>query len=67
MGELNAASTDQIIPRLVAHISDLHAGNLQQDDATALLFEADGSSPSLLTNLLAPFRWARGARDAAIA
>lgn len=67
VARLNAASADQIIPSLVAHISDLHAGNLQQDDATALLFEADGSSPSLFNNLLAPFRWARGARDAAIA
>lgn len=65
VARLNATSSEQIIPSLVDRIGELHADNLLQDDATALLFEADGSSSSLSANLLAPFRWVRGARDAA--
>lgn len=61
---IDASEPSRIIPELVERVSNLHEGNLQQDDATALLFQATGSSTSLLDNLMAPFRMLRGARDA---
>ena len=60
---LDASDPTQIIPQLLDQISQEHAGNLSQDDATALLFRADGSSVSLKNNLLAPFRLMSPVRD----
>ena len=65
VAEIDASQPDQILPYLVEQVSKLKEGNLRDDDATALLFQADGSSPTLLANLLAPFRLLRGAHDSA--
>ncbi len=63
VAEIDASQPGQVLPTLLARVAALDQGNLQQDDATALLFQADGSSPTLLANLLAPFRLLKGARD----
>ena len=60
---LDPSKPAEIIPRLLERLSLEHAGNLSQDDATALLFRADGSSVSLKNNLLAPFRLLKSVRD----
>ena len=60
---LDASAPAQIIPRLLERIAQEHASNLSQDDATALLFRADGSNVSLKNNLLAPIRLLSAVRD----
>ena len=60
---LDASDSAQIIPQLLEQLAQEHTGNLSQDDATALLFRADGSNVSLKNNLLAPFRLMSPARD----
>lgn len=54
--EIDVSQPADVIPQLLERISLQHEGNLTQDDATALLFRADGSSVSLKNNLLAPLR-----------
>jgi sigma-B regulation protein RsbU (phosphoserine phosphatase) len=61
--DLDPAEPAQIIPTLIDRLSRRREGSLSQDDATALLFRADGSSVSLTDNLAAPFRLLRPARD----
>ena len=61
--QLDPAEPAQIIPRLVDRLSRQREGNLSQDDATALLFRADGSQVSLKDNLSAPFRLLGSVRD----
>lgn len=45
-----------VLPAIVEAIKARSADNLNQDDATLLLCQATGDSPSLKNNLLAPFR-----------
>jgi len=61
--DLDPAEPAQIIPTLVERLSRQREGNLSQDDATALLFRADGSNVSLKDNLAAPFRLLGPVRD----
>lgn len=61
--QIDASDPTEFIPQLLDQLSLEHAGNLSQDDATALLFRANGSSVSLKNNLLAPFRLLAQARD----
>jgi len=61
--ELDTSQPAEIIPRLVERIANQYEGNLRQDDATALLFRADGSNVSLKNNLLAPLRLFSSVRD----
>lgn len=63
MRELDTSQPAEIIPRLVESIANQYEGNLSQDDATALLFRADGSNVSLKNNLLAPLRLFSSVRD----
>ena len=62
---IDPTNPENLIPELRSRISSMHSGNLLQDDATAMLFEADGSQPSVKDNLMAPIRYFRGARDSA--
>ena len=43
---IDASDPAQLIPRLLERLSHEYQGNLSQDDATALLFRADGSKVS---------------------
>jgi serine phosphatase RsbU (regulator of sigma subunit) len=61
--QLDSSQPDEIIPQLLDQINSLHPHNLSQDDATLILFRADGSSPSVKDNLMAPFRIMSGVRD----
>jgi len=54
--ELKVADPKELIPALIERIMGLADDNLKQDDATILLCQATGGSPSLRDNLLAPFR-----------
>jgi serine phosphatase RsbU (regulator of sigma subunit) len=61
---LDVTHPDRIIPQILAEIHRLHADTLQDDDATILLFQANGATTSIVDNLLAPFRLLSGVRDA---
>ena len=53
----------EFIPQLLERVASLFEGNLSQDDATLILFRANGSAPSLTNSLLAPFRLLSPVRD----
>ncbi len=61
--DLDISRPDDVIPQLLESLAFQQQGNLSQDDATILLFCANGSTPSLKSDLLAPFRWLSGVRD----
>jgi serine phosphatase RsbU (regulator of sigma subunit) len=61
--ELDASRPADFIAQLVDQVGALHDGNLSQDDATLILFRANGSTPSVKDNLLAPFRLLSPVRD----
>ena len=52
------------ISSVVEAIRALNPGNLSQDDATILLFRANGTRTSIRDNLLAPFRLLGSVSDA---
>ena len=54
--ELSPTSPERLLAHLVQAINQLHPDNLKHDDATAIVFRADGTQVSLSNNLLAPFR-----------
>jgi sigma-B regulation protein RsbU (phosphoserine phosphatase) len=56
--ELDASHPATVIPMLLAAVRSLRAGNLDDDDVTALLFRATGAGvqPRLRDRLLAPAR-----------
>ncbi len=56
VAKLDVSKPARIIPNLMEQLSRLNESNLQQDDATLLLFQATGDGPSFKANLLAPFR-----------
>jgi serine phosphatase RsbU (regulator of sigma subunit) len=60
---IDAPRPDQLIPQLLENIRQQDGDNLQDDDATVLLFRADGTTSSIVDNLLAPFRLLSGVRD----
>lgn len=60
---LSASNPAEIIPQIQARITRQHQENLQQDDASILLFRADGTHSTLTSNLLAPVRLLTGVRD----
>ncbi len=55
---------DNFLSALVDAIQRMHPHNLSQDDATLVLFSANGTRTLLRDNLLAPFRLLRKATDA---
>lgn len=61
--QLDVSQPAEVIPQLVERLSAKKTGNLSQDDATILLFRADGSNPSVANSLLAPVRLLSGVRD----
>jgi serine phosphatase RsbU (regulator of sigma subunit) len=61
--ELDSSRPGELIPQLVERVAAYREGNLAQDDATAMLFRASGSRPSLSDNLKAPFRLFGAVRD----
>jgi sigma-B regulation protein RsbU (phosphoserine phosphatase) len=63
VNELDSSRPGELIPQLMERIAACHEGNLAQDDATAMLFRANGSRPSLSDNLKAPFRLLGAVRD----
>lgn len=63
INELDAAQPGELIPELNRRIDALHAGNLRQDDATALVFMANGDQSSLVETLKSPFRLFGPVRD----
>ena len=60
---LDHRSYDTFVDDLVQRIGQLHPGNLRQDDATVIMFRADGSRVSLGSNLAAPLRLFASVRD----
>jgi sigma-B regulation protein RsbU (phosphoserine phosphatase) len=56
---LDVTHPETIVRQLTEQIAGLHPGNLSSDDASLLLFRADGSSPSIASDLIAPFRLLR--------
>lgn len=60
---LRSSNPQDLIDALPAKLRQLRADNLDQDDATLLLFQADGSSPSISSDLLAPVRLFRSVRE----
>ncbi len=61
--ETDTAHPTEFIPQLIQRVTSLHDGNLSHDDATVILFRANGSTPTLTDNLLAPFRLLNPVRD----
>lgn len=63
VNEMPIATPESIVPCLLDRIASLHAGNLQNDDVTVLLFRPNGSAPTkpLKERLLAPLRIVRAA------
>lgn len=62
--QLDVTKPEGFLTELRDRIHQLHKDNLSGDDATAMLFQADGSQPSLRDNLMAPYRLIRGSREA---
>ena len=60
---LSAGSAETLLADLVHAINQLNPDNLHHDDATAIVFRADGSQVSLSHNLMAPFRLLTPVRD----
>ena len=63
INELDSSQPADFIPQLLHRIAHEHQGNLNHDDATVILFRANGSIPSLVKNLMAPFRLLTPVRD----
>lgn len=59
---IDATEPSQVIHNLRAEIGGLATDNLALDDATAILFRCDGSSPSWISDLLSPLRLLRNLR-----
>jgi hypothetical protein len=55
---IDATDPTQVVPALLERIRNLHPGNLEDDDVTAMLFRLNGSGMdySFTLRLLAPFR-----------
>jgi sigma-B regulation protein RsbU (phosphoserine phosphatase) len=62
--ELDVSRPEALVRELTERITREQNDNLNKDDATVLVFRADGSSPSLMSDLFAPIRLLRGVRDA---
>lgn len=60
---LSSSGPGSIISQLRKRIRSWDDSNLEQDDATAVLFQADGTSTTLTNSLLAPYRMVRGVRE----
>jgi serine phosphatase RsbU (regulator of sigma subunit) len=61
--QLDMQHSDSIVKELITAVSQLHPGNLQQDDTTVLLLRATKTRTRLADNLLAPFRLLARAAD----
>ena len=61
--QLDVSRPADVIPGLLERVELQRRGNLSRDDATILLFRANGTSPSMTSNLLAPWRFLCGVRD----
>ncbi len=61
--ELDISRPAEVVTQLIGRVKLQQPGNLSQDDATILLFRADGTNTSLSNNLWAPFRLLSGVRD----
>ena len=60
---LDTSLLEEVVRQLQERLRWEHPDNLRHDDASVLMFRADGSSPSLTSDLFAPFRLLRGVRD----
>jgi sigma-B regulation protein RsbU (phosphoserine phosphatase) len=56
LNNLKVTETDQLIPTLIEKIQSMYPGNLESDDTTLLLLQANDSTVGFVNNLLAPFR-----------
>jgi serine phosphatase RsbU (regulator of sigma subunit) len=56
VSSIQFTSAERFLSDIVESLQRLSAGNLEQDDATMLMFRANGVRSSLRDNLLAPFR-----------
>ncbi|MBM4005737.1 MAG: serine/threonine-protein phosphatase [Planctomycetes bacterium] len=61
--QIDPSEPAEIIPKLIGRLTRTSSDNLASDDATALLFQCDGSKTTVQDNLLAPFRLLRPVRD----
>ena len=61
--DIDTSVPSTVISQLVHRVNEQNSRNLLQDDATILLFCADGTNPTVSDNLLAPFRLLRRPRD----
>lgn len=64
VASMREAGEEAFLSSLVDVIRALHPGNLSQDDATLVLFSANGTRTLLRDDLLAPFRLLRKVTDA---
>jgi len=64
--QIDPSEPAEIIPKLIGRLKTASSDNLASDDATALLFQCDGTSTTVQDNLLAPFRLLRPVRDKTI-
>jgi serine phosphatase RsbU (regulator of sigma subunit) len=63
VSSIRFTSAERFLTHVVESLQGLSPGNLEQDDATILMFRANGVRPSLRDNLLAPFRLMGGVAD----
>lgn len=62
--QLDASRSESLVSELTKLLSSMDEQNLNGDDASVLLFRADGTRPSFASDLMAPIRMFRGVRDA---
>jgi len=60
---LDVTDPKQILDQLRTKIRSKHQGNLEDDDVTAILLQANGTGSTIRDNLLAPFRLLMPVRD----
>ncbi|QDT09028.1 Phosphoserine phosphatase RsbU [Planctomycetes bacterium K23_9] len=63
VSQLDTREPANLIPDLIRQIGELNPCNLEHDDMTVLLCEANGSGTPLKDSLLAPFRLLRNVAD----
>jgi phosphoserine phosphatase RsbU/P len=61
--QLDTSDPSRCVPALLGAVRQSHAGNLDHDDVTVILFQATGTATTLRDNLLAPYRLLRGVAD----
>ena len=61
--QLNVSHPESMISELSQLLAEQQKDNLNTDDASVILFRADGTGPSLASDIMVPMRLLRGVRD----